>query len=331
MSEIMRDRYYSYIESALTSLQERLAIRVASNLTDLHVRAESIMVPILDAVFGLNLVNANITSPYTSAFDLIDESSRTIVQVSTDSSRNKIQSSLKKKGLAEYSGYRMRFVFLVPRRPSYRDIPFDNPHQVAFDPKEDVFDLGSLMSRVEMLPISDLQSVYDSVRREIRLVHTDTGVLARELTDVVRALKREDPTEIVPDPPIAFRIDEKIKMNSLVRSAQDIQELAALTYPLEGIYAQYESEGVGRARSVFRHLQVAYRQSVGKGLAPDDAYDETIHTIVDELCGDSRLAGYTYEDVELYVAVVVVDAFMRCKLFDGPDVWEAGDAHAALR
>ncbi len=129
-----------------------------------------------------------------------------------------------------------------------------------------------------------------------------------------------NPEERQNQPSIAFRIDEKIQKNSLKRSKSDIQELSALTYPLDGIYDEYEREGIGRSRSVFRHLQSACKDD---GLSPDETYDAIIHAVVGELCENERLAGYTYEDVEFYVAVVVVDAFMRCKIFDRPSVWES--------
>lgn len=48
MSEIMRERYCNDIENALDSLRERLDIRVASNLTDIHVYAEAVMVSVLN-------------------------------------------------------------------------------------------------------------------------------------------------------------------------------------------------------------------------------------------------------------------------------------------
>lgn len=215
--------------------------------------------------------------------------------------------ALKKKKLANYAGYHLRFMFLVAKHPVYKDIPFENPYNVAFDVKEDALDMGSLMAHVRSLPISILELAHDNLMREIHLNRTDTKRLARGLSDIVRALMTTDPDEKRPEQPIAFRINEKIQMNSLKRSKRDIQELSALTYPLDGIYNTYEHEGVGRARSVFRHLQTAYRDNVRENLDPDKTYDATIHTIVEELCEDGSLTDYTYEDVEFYVAVIVVE------------------------
>ena len=321
MSEIMRDRYCTDIENALIGLQDRLEIRVAGNLTDLHVYAEAIMVSVLNPTLGLDLKSANILSPNAPAIDLVDDASKTIIQVSADSTRLKIQSSLKKEKLASYSGYRLVFVFLVSKHPRYQGKPFDNPHGVLFDVSEDVLDLGELMARVRVLPILQLEAAHNTLMREIHLDRANPLKLTRGLSDIVKSLMAANPEERQSQPLIAFRIDEKIQRNKLVRSKRDIQELSALTYPLDGIYGEYEREGVGRSRSVFRHLQMACRE---EGLSADETYDAIIHTVVEELREDGRLSNYTYEDVEFYVAVVVVDAFMRCKIFDGPSVWENG-------
>lgn len=319
MSEIMRERYCIDIENALTGLRERLEIRAAGNLTDMHIYAESIITSVLNPTFDLNLKNANTISPNAPGIDLVDDQRETIIQVSTDSSRDKIQSSLNKRKLAEYSGYHLMFVFLVPRHGRYLNKPFDNPHKVSFDINEDVFDLGGLMSRIRALPISSLKVAHDNLTREIHLYHANPAKLTRGLSDIVRALMSVNPEVRQNQQLVTFRIDEKIERNSLVRSKDDIQYLSALTYPLDGIYDEYEREGIGRSRSVFRHLQTACKD---EGLSPDETYDTIIHVVVKELCEDGRLADYTYEDVEFYVAVVVVDAFMRCKIFDGPSVWE---------
>lgn len=320
MSEIMRDTYCTKIENALTSLQERLEIRVAGNLTDLHVYAEAIMVSVLNPTLELDLKSANISSRNAPAIDLVDDPNKTIIQVSTDPSRDKIQSSLRKDKLAEYSGYHLMFMFLVPRHPRYKSKPFDNPHGVLFDVSKDVLDLGELMVRVRALPMPKLEVAYDSLTREIHLDHANPSKLMRGLSDIVGALMTTNPVKRENEQLIAFRIDEKIQKNKLVRSKRDIQELSALTYPLEAIYDEYEREGVGRSRSVFRHLQMVCKE---EDLSPDETYDTIIRNVVEELCMDGRLSDYTYEDVEFYVAVVVVDAFMRCKIFDGPSVWES--------
>ena len=320
MSEIMRERYCSEIENALTNLRERLEIRAASNLTDLHVYAEAVMTSVLNPTFDLHLKSANISSPNSPAIDLVDDRNKTIIQVSTDPSRGKIQSSLNKEKLADFSGYHLMFMFLVSKHPRYQDRPFDNPHNVSFDVGRDTLDLGELMARVRVLPMSALKTTHDNLMREIHLDRASPSTLTRGLSDIVRALMTANPEERQNQQPIAFRIDEKIQRNSLERSKRSIQELSALTYPLDGIYNEYEREGIGRSRSVFHHLQRACKDD---DLSPDETFDTIIHTVVGELCEEGRLTGYTYEDTEFYVAVVVVDAFMRCKIFDGPSVWES--------
>ena len=166
----------------------------------------------------------------------------------------------------------------------------------------------------------EVESYVSNIMCVIYLNNINLPKLTHGLSDIVGALIRTNPEDKPNQQSVAFRIDEKIKRNSLGRSQHDIQNLSVYTYPLDSIYNEYEREGIGRSRSVFRHLQTVCKD---EDLSPDETYDAIIHAVVGELCEDGRLEKYTYEDVEFYVAVVVVDAFMRCKIFDGPSVRES--------
>jgi hypothetical protein len=55
-----------------------------------------------------------------------------------------------------------------------------------------------------------------------------------------------------------------------------------------------------------------------------DRADEQFIALVSKLCGELEpellATQITREELELYVTIIVVDAFMRCKIYEGPNV-----------
>lgn len=64
------------------------------NLHDSNVLSEDVFKAILTITYGLKLQNANLIKQNIKAIDLIDCSSKTIIQVSSDNSKAKVQGSL---------------------------------------------------------------------------------------------------------------------------------------------------------------------------------------------------------------------------------------------
>lgn len=165
--EIYRTTYCDEIQSALEDLLRRLEINAKAGRTDLHRDAENIMLSVLEPTYGLRLRNANIEVSNADAFDLIDTTQRVIIQVSTDDSRGKIQSTLCKEKLAEYEGYDLWFMFLVTKHRKYTSKEFDIPDGLVFNPSSNVIDVGTLMARIRNLKMKRIEQIRERIRREI--------------------------------------------------------------------------------------------------------------------------------------------------------------------
>lgn len=64
------------------------------NLYDINIHAENILIPLLNNIYGLNLVNANFEDKNTSAIDLIDKENRIAIQVTSTASSEKIKHTI---------------------------------------------------------------------------------------------------------------------------------------------------------------------------------------------------------------------------------------------
>jgi hypothetical protein len=98
-------RLTGIITSRLSYLSSEVRLNGSINLHDSNVLSEDVFKEILNITYGLKLQNANLIKQNIKAIDLIDCSSKTIIQVSSDNSKAKVQSSLDKIELPKYDGY----------------------------------------------------------------------------------------------------------------------------------------------------------------------------------------------------------------------------------
>lgn len=66
----------------------------SQSLYDINIHAENVLIPILNKIYGLNLVNANFEEKNSSAIDLIDRENRIAIQVTSTASGEKIKHTL---------------------------------------------------------------------------------------------------------------------------------------------------------------------------------------------------------------------------------------------
>lgn len=110
------------------------------NLHDSNVLSEDVFKEILNIIYGLKLQNANLIKQNIKAIDLIDCSSKTIIQVSSDNSKAKVQSSLDKIELPKYDGYTFKFVCISKGVSHLKKYHFNVPKGISFNAEMDCYD-----------------------------------------------------------------------------------------------------------------------------------------------------------------------------------------------
>lgn len=68
------------------------------NLYDINVHAENVIIPILNLVYGVNLVNINNKVRNSAAIDLVDTENRIAVQVTSTATGDKVKHTTTKDG-----------------------------------------------------------------------------------------------------------------------------------------------------------------------------------------------------------------------------------------
>ncbi len=133
------------------------------------------------------------------------------------------------------------------------------------------------------------------------------------LGNIVRELNTTRQGSIISKTALAFEIEEKIKFNEIERYYGIIQKFAAYTSILDQLYNALEASQMETVLSILNDI---YLMSIRPNQSADDILDQVQAQLVERLCHDGGIA-YS-EELETCTRIVMVDAFMRCKILEAP-------------
>ena len=84
------------IKRALGGLSFEVSMSTSLNQLSINVHAEQFFVELLNDLFNYNLVNTNFEEQNATSIDLLDKDNRVAIQVTSDSSLNKVKQTLSK-------------------------------------------------------------------------------------------------------------------------------------------------------------------------------------------------------------------------------------------
>ena len=162
-----RSNYFNYIEEKLNILSYRIKSRGKINLLDLNIYSETFFAELMNHLLGYELKNINAIRQNTEGIDLFDNKNKIIVQVSSTASKQKIENSLAKKILEDYSGFCVKFIAISGDADKLRVQAFTNPYKVFFSPSDDIYDIKALLNIVLNMQISAQRGLYEFLKGEL--------------------------------------------------------------------------------------------------------------------------------------------------------------------
>lgn len=109
-----------YIRNQLTYIKTKVELDNQLGLQDINKLCEDIFMHILNDVYGWNLKNANLFHENFPAIDLIDDVNKTVIQVTSTTTADKLRSTIEKfKKLSEYSDYQLK-IFYIKDKPNFQ-------------------------------------------------------------------------------------------------------------------------------------------------------------------------------------------------------------------
>ena len=115
-----------------------------------------------------------------------------------------------------------------------------------------------------------------------------------------------------------YKIDEKEDFNRLNRWKDDIKMYAPYRGLMNEIYQGFENLGKNRRETVYRWLNREYRR-LHDELDADELFDALKDYVSKKVNDDITLFdSISLEEMEENVCIVLVDAFIECRIFEKP-------------
>lgn len=320
---MQRKIYFDYVEEKLAILSIRVKNRGKLNILDVHMHSENFYRDFINLLYGWSLENANNRLQNIEAIDLIDDNVKLIVQVSATATKTKINNSLSKKNIEEYAkrGYTFKFVSIAENADQLRQQKYNNLYNIGFNPKKDIYDISSLEKDILNLKSQKLEEVYQFIKAELGNM-PDCVRFNSDLTTIINILAEVKLDEDVPLGNInMFEIDKKIEFNKLDIAASIIDDYKIFYNQVEKKYREFDKMGLNKSMLVLQSLKKVYIDALLKNKY--DNSDLLFVGLIDEVkeivINSSNYFDISKETLEACASLLVVDAFMRCKIFKNPE------------
>lgn len=322
---MMRSTLFDACERHLSLLAMRVLHRGKLNILNLHLHCEDFYAGLLNRLYDLQLTNMNAYVQNAEGVDLIDKTSKVILQVSATATTAKVNAALG-KDLSGFKGHSFRFVSIAKDASELRKTTFNNPHQLVFSPADDIYDVVSLLQVILHADLAKQYEIHDYLRDQLSEPGSERQLHESNLATVINLIAKEDldgafgcinSTD--------FNVDEKVIFNDLNAAATIIEDYKVYSHIVDRIYAEFDNGGLNKSRSVLEAFRNTYLM-----LSTKYTGDELFFQIVEEVAGkvreSSNFAQVPIEELSLSMNILAVDAFIRCKIFKKPP--HAGAAHA---
>ena len=312
-------RLTSIITSRLAYLSSEVRLSGSMNLLDSNVLLEDVFKEILNITYGLKLQNANLIKQNIRAIDLIDCSSKTIIQVSSDNSKAKVQTSLDKIEQPKYEGYTFKFVCISKGVSHLKKHHFNVPEGISFNAEKDSYDDKRILRDVLAKDIDTIRKLALYLEKSI-LPATADERRPSVITYVINRLADEPLAEIAVNPDTkSFDLKPKIDFNSLKKWRDMISEYTVFSLLVDKIYRAYDEQGVNKSFAVLSSLHDLYL-NLASELTGDALFDKLLESVYDIVNKDYEYnESLTREELQMNIKIVLVDAFVKCKIFKKPE------------
>lgn len=249
---------------------------------------------------------------------MIDNTNRIVIQVSSTNTKQKIESALGKDSMANYKGWSFKFVSIARSATDLRTKTFTNPYGLSFSPATDIIDVDLLIREVCGLTIDKLQEVEAFIRKELGNDATSM-VIESDLTRVITMLAQVDWStfnQIKLDN--EFQIDTKIDHNDLIKSKAVIKEYNIWQKTVGRIYSAFDAEALNKSLFVLQKIRSFYLDHCYE-LKGDDLFDAVRNDVKAEIRKHATSGELTEESIDICSDIIVVDTFIRCRIFENPE------------
>ena len=314
-----RTWYFNYIEEKLNILAYRIETRGKINILDLNIHSETFFADLCNIVFGLNLVNLNSFVQNTEGIDLIDTKNKVVIQVSATCTKTKIEYSLSKEIYKKYNGYDYKFISISKNASNtLKQTIFQNPYTMNFNPLQDIWDVVGILRKVSSDSIDKQRVLYDFISKELGQT-VDIVKLDSNIAGIINILAENIDMTSIPPETVPFEIEDKIDFNNLQGVQEIIDDYKIFYHKLDQIYSEFDKGGKNKSFSVLQEIRKQYIKLKNTEKSSEEIFYEIIDNLLTIIKNSRNYVEVPIEELQMCVDILVVDAFIRCKIFKNPE------------
>lgn len=314
-----RTKYYNYIDEKLHTLAHRIISNGKLNMLHLHMHSESFYLHLFNLLYGYNLKNLNESLQNVEAIDLVDDNKKVVIQVSSTSTKQKIESSLEKDLIKKYSDdYTFLFISIAKDAKNLKDKTYNNPHNITFNPQKDIYDITSILNTILLADIDKQKKIYQFIKKELGN-EIDIVKLDSNLATIINILAKENWDDSNKyDTTNPFEIERKITYNKLDSAKDIIKEYEVYYGRVDKKYSEFDAMGHNKSNSVLANIKREYIKLKNKSNS-DDVFFSIIEQLKEKILNSANYIQIPIDELELCIDILVVDTFIRCKIFENPE------------
>lgn len=169
------------------------------------------------------------------------------------------------------------------------------------------------------MPIDQQKLMYDFIKKElgedIDIVKVDSNSAT-----IINILASENLCDSAESPEInSFKINKKILFNDLTPVQDMIDEYKVYYTKLNEKHEEFHKQGANKCLSVFRVIKSQHTKLFVNGLSSHSLFYSIIESVIDIIVKSKNYIEILYEELEMCVHILLVDAFIRFKIFKNPE------------
>ncbi|MBL4249775.1 hypothetical protein H8F16_22250, partial [Vibrio fluvialis] len=200
-----------------------------------------------------------------------------------------------------------------------RKSKFKNPHGISFSPSRDIIDITSILNEILQKDIAGQMSVYSFIKGELGN-GVDVAKLDSNLAIIINILAKENWHGNVGESTVKqFEIERKISHNELDSAKDLIEEYSLFHGRVDSKYSVFDSQGSNKSSSVLATIKREYIKSKKGASDSDEIFFNVIEVLKNKVIESANYSEIPIDELELCIDILVVDAFVRCKIMDNPE------------